>query len=200
MPDIDRALADISAIRTQLVRGQLVCGYGPAAIAATGVLAAAVAVAQAFWPPDGGPTTYFAVWITAALVAVVIVGAELVTRSRRFHSSLADSMITTAIEDFLPAGGAGALLLVVLVNVEPGALWMVPGLWQILVSLGLFAASRALPRPLAVVGAWYLVAGLVALMVASRTHTLTPALMGVPFAVGQVGFAIVLQRCLKASQ
>lgn len=200
MPDIDRALAEISAIRTQLVRGQLVCGYGAAAMAATGILAAGVGAIQSVWLNDSGVTTYFAVWIVAAIFAVIIVGSELVTRSRRFHSSLADSMINMAIEDFLPAGGAGALLLVVLASVEPQALWMLPGLWQILVSLGLFAASRALPRPIALVGAWYLVAGLVALMVASRTHALTPALMGVPFTIGQLGFAIVLQRCLKASQ
>ena len=45
--------------------------------------------------------------------------------------------------------------------------WMLPGLWQIVFSLGFLASCRVLPRPMFAVGVWYLAAGLVSLALAS---------------------------------
>ena len=52
MSDLDRALADIVAIRAQLARGDAFCGFGPSAIAATGVLALGTTLAQHVWLDD----------------------------------------------------------------------------------------------------------------------------------------------------
>jgi hypothetical protein len=68
-----------------------------------------------------------------------------------------------------------------------------PGLWQVLVGLGVFGAARLLPRGLVVAGAWYVVAGLVVLALAAPGRTLSPWLMGLPFAVGQLLVAGLLQ-------
>ena len=158
MRDLDKALADIGAIRRQIARQDGARSYGPAAVAATGVLAAAVATGQwAGRAPDAA--TYFATWIVTAVACVLLVGAEAATRSRRLRSRLADTVILAAATDFLPAGAAGVGLALVLARTEPGSLWMLPGLWQILLALGFFAASRSLPRALALVGGWYLAAG-----------------------------------------
>ena len=46
MRDLDKALADIFAIRSQIAAGTAFRGYGPATVAATGVLALATAVLQ----------------------------------------------------------------------------------------------------------------------------------------------------------
>ena len=81
-------------------------------------------------------------------------------RSRRHHSGLADAMIYQAVEQFLPAGAAGVLLAFMLWKFAPETLWMLPGLWQILVSLGVFASVRSLPRTVAFAGAWYFCRGL----------------------------------------
>jgi hypothetical protein len=40
--------------------------------------------------------------------------------------------------------------------------------------------------------AWYFVAGVAVLILASRTHALSPWLMGMPFAVGQLLLAAIL--------
>jgi hypothetical protein len=40
MGDLDTALANIAAIRTQIARGSEFCGYGPMTVAATGFLTA----------------------------------------------------------------------------------------------------------------------------------------------------------------
>ncbi|MBV8775711.1 MAG: hypothetical protein JO258_00800 [Alphaproteobacteria bacterium] len=198
MRDLDRALADIGAIRAQLARDAAFCGYGPVTIAATGVLALLLAAAQANWldEPAKQVGVYFAMWIGAAVVAAALVGAETVTRSRRLHSRLAEGLIYNAIQQFLPSGIAGLLLYLVLVRYQPNNLWMLPGLWQMFVSLGIFSAARSLPGAVSLVAAWYLLCGIACLVAASGSHLLSPWTMGVPFGVGQLLFAAILQSAL----
>src|SRR5712675_1899272 len=194
MRDLDKALADIFAIRSQIAAGTAFRGYGPAAIAATGGLALMTAVAQFFWldDPSGQPAIFFAGWTATAVVSAGIIWVEMQARSRRHHSGLADAMIYQAIEQFLPIGAAGALLAVMLGKFAPETLWMLPGLWQILVSLGVFASARSLPRTVALGGAWYFLAGFATLLLASQSHALSPWTMGLPFVIGQLLMAAIL--------
>ena len=194
MRDLDKALADIFAIRSQIAAGTAFRGYGPAAVAATGGLALATAIVQFLWldDPTGHPLVFFAGWAAAALVSGAMIWTEMQARSRRHHSGLADAMIHQAVEQFLPAGVAGVLLAVLLWKFAPEALWMLPGLWQVLVSLGVFASVRSLPRTVAFAGAWYFVAGFGCLLLASQSHALSPWTMGLPFVIGQLLMAAIL--------
>ena len=194
MRDLDKALADIIAIRSQLAAGTAFRGYGPAAIAATGVVALVTAFLQFHWldDPTHNPITFLAGWAAAAVLSAVMIWTEMRARLRRHHSGLADAMIYQAIEQFLPAGIAGVLLAAMLWKFAPETLWMLPGLWQILVSLGVFASVRSLPRSVAFAGAWYFVAGFAVLILASQSHALSPWTMGLPFAAGQSLMAAIL--------
>jgi hypothetical protein len=194
MTDLEKALNDISMIRSQLAASSAFQGYGPGAVAATGLIAILVASGQA-WMLEGeapAPLTFFAVWIAVATVAVAIVGAEMRARTRRDHSGLADDMLRHAAEQMLPAGAVGALLLVALWRLAPDALWMLPGLWQILVGLGVFASLRILPRQVALGGGFYVVAGFVTLALSAEARALSPWTMGLPFALGQALMAGLL--------
>ncbi|GJD80035.1 hypothetical protein [Methylobacterium gregans] len=199
MRDLDRALADIVAIRSQLARDEAFRGLGAATVAATGFVALMVAGAQTLWlgDPNARPLLFFAIWVGAALVAFTLVGIETVRRSRRIHSGLADAMIWNAIEVFLPTAGAGACLGLVIGRFAPEAAWMLPGLWQVLTGLGLFASARILPRSVQSVAAWYLLAGLGGLALASTSHALSPWLMGLPFFLGQGSLALILHRATR---
>ena len=196
MSDLDKALADIVAIRAQLARGDAFCGFGPSAIAATGILALGTALGQHAWldDPTGQPLLFLGGWIAVALASAGLIGAEMSARSKRDHAGLTDTAIVNAVEQFLPAGAAGTLLAVVLVRVSPENLWMLPGLWQMFVSLGIFASVRSLPKGVALPGAWYMVTGLAVLMLASTDHALSPWTMGLPFAIGQLLMAAILYR------
>ena len=88
------------------------------------------------------------IWISTAVVSAALIGMQMYTRTRRMHSGMADEMIRMAVEQFLPSAGAGALITLVLVRYVPAALWMLPGLWQIIFSLGVFSSCRFLPRPM----------------------------------------------------
>jgi hypothetical protein len=188
MRDLERALSDIQAMRSQIALGTEFRGYGPAAFATTGVLGALAALLQSLWieNPAAEIISYLGLWIATALLSAVIIGIDVVTRSRRVHSGLADEMVQSAAEQLLPAAVAGGLLTIVLVRYAPQSLWMLPGLWQIVLSLGVFAACRMLPAPLLAVGVWYLGTGLACLALASDAHAVSPWAMGLPFGIGQL--------------
>jgi hypothetical protein len=198
MTDLDRALADITAIRSQMARGAEFRGYGPMTVAAMGVLAMLAACAQALWLPDPAAdvATYLALWVATATISVILIGIEMVARTRRIHSGMADEMIRAATEQFMPAGVAGLLLTAVLFQFAPDSLWMLPGLWQIVFSLGIFASCRSLPRPMFAAAVWYLAAGLASLAFANGDYAFSAFAMAVPFGVGQLYMAGVLYRSI----
>jgi hypothetical protein len=196
MRDLERALADITAMRSQMARGTEFRGYGPVTIAATGLLTLAAAGAQAILLPRPGEdiVAYLTLWVGVAALSAVLIGVEMVARTRRIHSGFADEMLHTAVEQFMPAAVAGALLTVVIARAVPQAVWMLPGLWQIVFSLGVFASCRTLPRGIFAAGVWYLGAGLANLAFAHGDSALSPYAMAIPYGVGQLYIAAVLYR------
>ena len=102
-----------------------------------------------------------------------------------------------AVEQFLPCIVAGALLTVVLALFVPDNLWMLPGLWQMLFGLGIFASHRRLPRPTLGVAMFYLLAGVLCLALARGEAALSPWAMCIPFGVGQLYAAAVLYWTLE---
>ena len=196
MRDLDRALTDISVIREQLAQSTEFQGYAPATLAATGLFALLVAAAQGLWLPESVTNMrwFIPVWAATAAVCVLVTALEAINRSRRHHGGFAVAMLQSALEQFLPAIVAGGLLTVALLEVAPENLWMIPGLWHIVFSLGVFASRRFLPRPIFWVGVWYLACGLACLALAAPTHTNSPWSMGIPYGVGHLLVAGILQQ------
>ncbi len=193
MNDLNRALGDIDSIRRQVAHATEFRGYGPATLAGTGILAVAAAGAQALWLPDPANhiAAYLSIWIWTAALSAAVIGMEMYARTRRIHSGMADEMIHMAVEQFLPSVGVGGLVTLVLARLVPGAAWMLPGLWQVIFSLGVFSSCRFLPRAVAAVGAWYLLTGLTLLALAD-IRALSPWAMAIPYGVGQLMVAGIL--------
>lgn len=193
MNDLNRALGDIRNIRRQIAETTQFRGYGPLALATTGLFALAAALVQAVWTPDPAShmLRYIALWSVTATLSVALMAAHATTRSRRLHSGLADEMIRLAAGQFLPSILAGALLTFILVRYVPTVLWMLPGLWQILFSLGVFASRRFLPRSVAAAGVWFLGTGLCCLALGGPS-ALSPWTMGIAFGAGQFLVAAIL--------
>ena len=199
MRDLDKALSDISTIRSQIAAGTAFRGYGPAALAASGALALITAVAQSLWfaDPNAQALLFLGSWGASAIVSIGLIWLEMHRRAQRHHSGLADTMIRQAIDQFLPAAAAGVLLPLFVLGYAPDAAWMMPGLWQVLMGLGLFASARSLPRPVTIVAAFYLLAGFAVLLIASDARALSPWTMGVPFMLGQFAMAAIVHAAGK---
>lgn len=196
MDPLHQALDEIAAIRGQMARAGEFRGYGPVALSATAAVAAAAGWLQSTLVPDPGraPERYVLLWAAAALIAATLIGVEAVARTRRLHGGLSNAMIRAALEQFLPAAVACALITLVVVNRLPGNVALLPGLWQLIFSLGVFASCRFLPRAALAVGVWYLITGLLALALASGPLAWDAWTMAAPFVVGQCLAAAVLWR------
>jgi len=197
MADLRKALVDIGNIRLQLAAGTMFRGFGPVVLAATGLLALVTAALQAAWlGADTQPIAFLGVWVFIAAVSAVLIGLEMLARTRRHHGGLADVVLFNAVEHFIPFGVAGAVIGAILLWFAPDTTWMLPGLWQMLIGLGLFAAVRFLPRSIAIAAAWYFVAGAAVLMLSSAPRSLSPWAMGIPFGAGQILVAVILHLAL----
>jgi hypothetical protein len=192
--ELHRALAEIKHIRCQVARDTQFRGYGPASVAASGVLALLVAALQSHWLRNETDFHAFAaVWIATAFLSLTMVTIQTMSRARRVHYGLASEMVLAAAEQFLPALVVGTLLTAVVLGAAPREAWMLPGLWQLLFSLGVFASCRFLPRLTFAVGIWYLISGLTTLIVQGGSATLLPWSMGISFGGGQLLVAAILQ-------
>jgi hypothetical protein len=71
-------------------------------------------------------------------------------------------------------------------------------LWQILIALLGFSVLPSLPRALVWVAGWYFLCGAFVLGFAGWSGTLSPWMMGIPFATGHAAVALVLHRASGA--
>jgi hypothetical protein len=195
MTDIDSALQHVARMRDQLAASTRFQGFAPAIVAATGLLAFALAVYQTITAePAAGQKVLLIQWIMLAVVCAALIGTEAVIRARRLHRALADTMVNTAIRQFLPSGVAGAVAGTVLLVRAPDQAWTLPGLWQLLVAVGICASLINLPRQMIWAAGWYFLAGALSLLWMSEMTAFSPWSMGLPFGIGQLLVAMVLHR------
>jgi hypothetical protein len=197
MRELDRALLDINFVRGHIARTTQFKGYGPLTLAATGLFALGVASLQAQMPAADGAFGFLALWGATAAITVTLIGIEAVLRSRRLHGGMAVEMLRSAVEHLLPSVTAGILITFALARWAPNSLWMLPGLWQIVFSLGVFSTARILPKAVFIVGIWYLGCGLACLAL-GQSDPLSPWSMGVPFGGGQLLVACILRLCRRS--
>jgi hypothetical protein len=192
MTDLNQALTDIRSIRRQVAHTTEFRGYGPLTLSATAVLALLAGVAQLRWLPEPAshPVQYVALWLTTGVFSAALIVTQMLTRADRLHSGMADEMIRIAVTQFLPAGVVGILLPFVLLQITHDVFWMLPGLWQIVFGLGVFASCRCLPRPMLVAGVWFFLTGLACIYLGD-TRALAPAMMSYPYAIGMGFVALV---------
>ena len=200
MTDIDSALQHVARIRDQLAASTRFQGFAPTIIAATGALALLLALYQGLaTEPTAALRPALMQWIMLAVICTALIGTEAVIRARRVHRAMADTMINTALRQFLPSGVAGAIAGIVILVRTPDQAWTLPGLWQLLVAVGICASLVNLPRQMAWAAGWYFFAGAASLLWMSGANTFSPWSMGLPFGVGQLLVALVLQRAAKSA-
>lgn len=192
MTDLNQALVDIRNIRRQVAQTTEFRGYGPSTLFATAILALLAGAAQSHWLPEPAahPIQYVALWFTTGTLCAALIVTQMLTRANRIHSSMADEMIRMAVVQFLPAAIAGTILPFVLLHITQSVFWMLPGLWQIIFSLGVFASCRCLPRPMLLAGAWFLLTGL-ACIALGDIRALAPATMSGTYTVGMAFVAAI---------
>jgi len=198
MRDVDTALSEIDRIRTQLAASTRFQGFTPAVAATTGLLALALAAVQsAGLDPSTTPVEMLVQWMLLAIICASLIGADAVVRARRLHRAMADTMIHTTLRQFLPVGGAGGIVAIVILLRAPAWAAILPGLWQLLIGIGILAALPALPRLLAWGAGWYFLAATASLLAGVGAPDVSPWIMGLPFGIGQLLVAALLHASVR---
>lgn len=197
--DLREALTQISEIRQQVARTELFQGYRALPVAFSGVLALTTAGFQALCLPEPAQNmpAYLFLWLGAAIISMIATGMEMALHCRYLSSALERSKLQLALGQFLPSIVAGGLVTYVLVEHAPDSTWMLPGLWAIFFSLGIFASCRLLPPATWWVGIFYLTAGTLCLVLAQGEWAFSPWAMGLPFGIGQLATAAILYWTLE---
>lgn len=197
--ELHQALSQISEIRLQMARSGVFRGFRSLTVGFSGVLALVAAAYQRQFAesPESELGRYLTLWIGVAAVSVIVVGGEMFWRARTRSSPLARQLTLLALEQLSPSLVVGAVLtLCVYCSTQPVA-WMLPGLWALTFSLGVFASHRLLPRPFFFVALYYAVCGAVCLLWGQGTHALSPWHMAISFGGGQLISAAILYWTLE---
>jgi hypothetical protein len=197
--ELQDALIQVSEIRQQMARSETFRGYRsvPAALSAAIAIGAAALQPTIVTDPAANPDRYLQLWILAALVSVAVTAGEMIVRCHRRASPMTTRMMLLAVEQFLPCLIVGGAVTLVLGSFAPEGVWMLPGLWGVIFSLGLFASSRLLPRPVFGVALYYLACGLATLTLARGEFAFSPWSMAITFGGGQSLAAIILYLTLE---
>jgi hypothetical protein len=197
--DLQEALAQISEIRQQVARSETFRGYRAAPVAFSGLVACLAAALQHTLIPEPAQNliAYLGLWVGSAVLSMAVTGLVMCWYCKQSESSLTHTNTRLAVGQFLPSVVAGGLVTVALFQQATHCVWMLPGLWSIFFSLGIFASYRVLPKATFWVGVYYLVAGVLCLVWAKDEFAFSPWAMGVPFGLGQFLSAGILYWTLE---
>lgn len=192
--ELHDALEQIREIRGHLATSETFRGYRAVSVAGTGLVAVAAAMAQplVIADPAAEPLQFVGLWVAAAVLSAVVAGAEILYGYLRCASPHRRATTRIVIGHLLPEVVGGAAVTWALTLREPAPVDLLPGLWAMLVGLGLFASRRHLPRTIGWVALYYLVCGAAVLTMLPSAAALQPWVMGGVFGLGQIASAAVL--------
>jgi hypothetical protein len=122
-------------------------------------------------------------------------------RYKRSTSTLERDMTIGSAEQFVPTLAAGALLTFVFWEFVPHELlWLLPGLWAVMLSMGIFASRKMLPPAATIVGAHYLITGLLCIALGQDKSFFPAWTMALTFGAGQFLAAGILYWSLERKE
>ena len=196
MNDIEKAIADISDIRSQLAASTKFRGYAPEVVALAGIASLLIVIAAALWPQAFGPSSFdqALLWGAVLLASGLTILIEALSRARLQHGGQAAAMLRGAARVLLPVTLTGAVIGYGVLAHAPAAAWVLPGAWQMLIGVAIFASYATMPPGIVWPALWYLASGALVIVVAGSTGMLTPLMCGGPFALGHLTIAWLLHR------
>lgn len=191
--DVDEALSRISEIHEQIAKGEMYRGFRPVPVAASGLIGFAAALLQPMLVSDGSASHFVRYWLALAIIAALVGGSEIAFNYLVREDAFARRRTRQVIGQFIPCLFAGFALSLALYGQDAHIIALLPGLWAICFSLGVFSARPYLPRATGWVALFYLLAGAWLLFSAhDAAHAFASWRIGGVFGLGQLASAGVL--------
>lgn len=182
----DHALAQLRLIRDTMERSSRFTSVPGRSGQAMGLVALLAAVAS---DPMQEPERWLATWLGAGLLAVLVGGVGLVRKARRGDVPLARGVGRRFVLGLAPSLAVGIVLTAALYRL--GAISMLPALWLLTYGAAVMAGGAFSVRPVPVMGAAFLVCGVVAVL---TPFGWTNWILGVAFGGLHLVFGEVIAR------
>jgi hypothetical protein len=186
------ALSRISEIHEHMTKGEVYRGIRSLPVALSGACGLLAASLQHRLLSQAEPRTSVVYWLIVAAVGVLIGMSETFYNYLFRDDDFARRRTRRVVAQFLPCLAAGGAVTWGLVRANESLVSLLPGLWAVLFSLGLFAARPYLPRAIGWVALFYLVAGFRLLLLDREPGSLWGWDIGFTFGTGQLAAALVL--------
>jgi hypothetical protein len=191
--NVHEALGALAEIHEQLAKGEIYRGYHPTATAASG-LCGLIATAVQPWVIAAHDSRGFLVyWLGTAIFCALVSSSVTIVRYLTVESESDRRRTRQVVGQFGPSLAAGAMLGLAWRKVD-APVELLPGLWAMLFSLGIFSSRPYLPRAAGWVGLGYLSAGSAWLLWPPADLSAAGQAIGVTFGAGQAAAALVLWR------
>lgn len=193
--DVSQALEQLNEIRHHLGRSEIYRGYRSKTLGLMGITALCSAgILQVAWP-EARPLERVGFWIAVAALNLAISAWEILGDYGNLKTDHQRRITRRTVGQFLPTMCAGAIFTMVFVT-QGADLKLLPGLWAVIFSLGIFASRPYLPRGVGWVGAYFLATG--ALLLCYSNNALSQAwYMGGVFGGGHLMLAYVMYQNLE---
>jgi len=190
--ELERALHQISEIHEHLAKSEVYLGYRAVPVGGSGILALVAAAVQGSIIPNATPEKFITYWVVLAFLGGIVAGGGIIYNYFFVYDSKNRKKSRTVVGQLLPSLVAGVLVTLLVAGAGREYIRILPGLWAVLFSLGIFASRPYLPKNVGFVALFYLAAGTYLLMRAADGAPLSPWGMGLTFGIGQIAAGIVL--------
>jgi len=190
--EVSRALDQIAEIHDHLARTEVYRGSRSAQVAFSGLLAVVGWLAQPWVIAEGSARAFVVYWVAIAAASVAVVMGDIARHYFFRSTAVARRMTRKVVGQFLPCLAAGGAITLAIASAAPVSVPLLPGLWAVLLGLGLFSARPYLPRAIGWVALFYLAAGIVLVWRGGGSPAPESWGMGATFGVGQLLAGAVL--------
>lgn len=191
--DLTNALDRIEEIHAQIAKGEVFRGYRPIPVAVAGAIGLLAGWLQPRLLASGDDGTAFLwYWLCVAALNVVLIGGVVGVAHLRERDPFARRHTRRVVGQFVPCLAAGAAVSLALPALDPGLVRLLPGIWALLLGLGIFASRPYLARATGWVALFFLLAGSALLAFPTADLARLGTLHGTVFGVGLLAAAVVL--------
>ena len=197
--EIAKALDQIGQIHAHLTKAEVSRDYRAVPVACSGALALAAAVFESRIIPGASPREVVAYWVGVAVLGFLVAGGGIFHRYLMAADATGRRRTRTVLGQFLPCIAAGIAVTLALMDRGPDVIALLPGLWAVLFSLGIFSSRPYLPRAVGFVGLFYLLAGAMLLGFSGNGYSFATGI-GLTFGPGQILGGVVIYWNLERGQ
>ena len=190
--NLSDALERIDEIHHQLAKGETYLGYRPIPVAASGVAGLLAAWLQPKIIAAGDPQAFVFYWLGTAAICAFLAAIGVAIHFLRDCDRYARRRTLHVWGQLLPCLAAGLLIAFAILRVMPAAVGILPGIWTVLFSLGIFSSRPFLPRATGWIALYYLVTGVWLILHPAKLEENLVWPMAIIFCFGQLAGAVML--------